>query len=406
MLYDPVSRKQRKVKVGSPNGEASIESPNLVDPDSDDDLDIVESEEIIHSELLNSGLSAGTIRFNQIKDMALKKATKYGYRRKIIQLVTWLIANHPDAVDHESVPQIPVLPIRCNILTEYLGTVCQHTEADGSSTTLTYSTVSGHVSAIKNLYKQHGLTLDDVATLEIAGFLAGVKRDVATKKRDGAMPLIEGKTFLKFEAFRLLAETMLKATTDFKQASITHTMMVLQWNNGCRATNIANLLYHCITMDGDSMVVNLPFQKNDPEGAHSYPRHVFHSDIPELSPFLALGIHEMCRDHRSGDSVDTTMFGLSGVEQRYGKGLGKYMVSKKEELAAMGIDVTKLGMSYHFANLLVYQVIFLHIYNVQGRIRFARALSPIFSALRTAHRYHLYICALGGLWASRCVTGI
>jgi hypothetical protein len=110
-------------------------------------------------------------------------------------------------------------------------------------------------------------------------------------KRNGEVPLTEGKAPLNFQSYRMLAARTLDCSADFELSIFGHLFLTLCWNLIARCNFVATVLFRHISWENDSMVVVFPPHKGDQEGRNALPKHVFaNPDNPDMCPILALAI--------------------------------------------------------------------------------------------------------------------
>lgn len=117
---------------------------------------------------------------NEIMRSRLQKTTLGSYASKINHLQEWLSRVHPECINVVSNVKQCILPIPCGVLQEFLGSICLRKDDDGNPVEphehLTYSYVSGYKSAIKNLYRQYHITMDNASVMMMDEFFGGYVR--------------------------------------------------------------------------------------------------------------------------------------------------------------------------------------------------------------------------------------
>ena len=89
------------------------------------------------------------------------------------------------------------------------------------------SHVQGYRSAIIDLYKKCGMTIDNIAKSQLTDFVSGYGKKVAQLKEDGELPIMEGKSPMSTVGYQFLAETALTYDEDFGLTTFSHTFLLL-----------------------------------------------------------------------------------------------------------------------------------------------------------------------------------
>ena len=152
-----------------------------------------------------------------------------------------------------------------------------------------FSTIRGYKSALVHMYKEQGMSLPPDMDLQLESLLDGYKRRVANLKLSGKMAIFEGKLYLTFEGYRLLARALMRAMP--AQMLFAWPYLLLQWNLIARAKSVAMLMMEHISWESDALMVTVPKHKGDQEGANVFPRHVYaNPSDPAICPVLALAV--------------------------------------------------------------------------------------------------------------------
>ena len=152
-----------------------------------------------------------------------------------------------------------------------------------------FSTIRGYKSALVHMYKEQGMSLPPDMDLQLESLLDGYKRRVANLKLSGKMAIFEGKLYLTFEGYRLLARALMRAMP--AQMLFAWPYLLFQWNLIARAKSVAMLMMEHISWESDALMVTVPKHKGDQEGANVFPRHVYaNPSDPAICPVLALAV--------------------------------------------------------------------------------------------------------------------
>jgi hypothetical protein len=269
--------------------------------------------------------------------------TRKGYERKIRLFKMWCIEKHGDRVDElfenardqESI-QLKK-PIPNEIVIGYLGYYMkarkkkggrrgkeneQQAEPElpeelgievlGDDKLKTVSTVQGFLSAFKYLHDEQEPVMEiPVETKKnLAKFMAGYKRKIASKKENGEMKSQEGKDAFKMESYTYICKCLLVLMPAMLAMSL-HLFCILCWNLMARSISVSKLRYDHTTWEADALVIKLNKMKNDQEGNNVQDRRVYANPMnPAICAILSLGILIVCRKYEDGkifpdDCMDT-----------------------------------------------------------------------------------------------------
>jgi hypothetical protein len=151
-------------------------------------------------------------------------------------------------------------------------------------------TIRAYKSALVDLYRQHKMKVDDSLDHELEAMLSGYKKQVASLKLDGKMPVFEGKYHLTFDGYRILSSGLL-TSSPFGQGLFGWAFLVLQWNLIARCATVSSIMMEHVNWEGDALLITTPKQKADQEGTNTYARHLYANPIePAICPVLALAV--------------------------------------------------------------------------------------------------------------------
>lgn len=171
-------------------------------------------------------------------------------------------------------------------------------------------------------------------------FGKGRTRTVADLRSAGLMPSKEGKHYLSFQGYRLLARKALVEAAIPRQSLLAHAFTVICWNLMSRSITTAPLLWNNVGWVGDCMTITYDKSKTNQEGLHVFPRHIFANPAdPLVCPVLALGlklIHE--NDIGAGGNSSKIFYGTCGNT--------RYSIWMKSKLDALeDAEIAELGCS-------------------------------------------------------------
>jgi hypothetical protein len=182
------------------------------------------------------------------------------------------------------------------------------------NTVLSKSSVTGYINALKFMYSERQLVLDDGIKVLLKQFEESFKRIVAGKlnlvcalrdiyiiiilvildlKKSGVMKHHEGKSHFTMDVYSQLCKCALFASDERSKFSrYVHVFTILCWNMFQRANSIGALTYHNFSWEGDALRIEMAKHKGDPGGEHTSPKHVFANPYePFMCPILALALH-------------------------------------------------------------------------------------------------------------------
>jgi hypothetical protein len=113
--------------------------------------------------------------------------------------------------------------------------------------------------------------MDSVLKSQLEQLVKGYTRTVAQLKQSGDMKIHEGKDYLSFTAYRMLAKKL--ASMKDERASATSSsfawaFFVVQWNLMARSESVTAILLDHISWTDDSLIIYIPKHKADQEGTY------------------------------------------------------------------------------------------------------------------------------------------
>ncbi|KAH9081282.1 hypothetical protein LEN26_021403 [Aphanomyces euteiches] len=155
------------------------------------------------------------------------------------------------------------------------------------------STLNGHRSAIRSLYKNQRISLPEEFGEDIREVFSGLRRAKAHELQSGDKGFT-GKRPLTFSNFEKLAlDTMLMFDGGF-----THLFLLLSWNLMSRSKSTETIRFEHISCENDSIVVCHKTKTSQEGTKNKDPRHCYSNPFnPQVCLFLALGIYLACNSH-------------------------------------------------------------------------------------------------------------
>ncbi len=152
------------------------------------------------------------------------------------------------------------------------------------------STVEGYRSALIHYFESKKLSVPTILRGDVLTFVKGLKRTIASARRDGTYKESEGMDCLEFRSFAHICS--LTASSNQPDA---HAFLLLTWNLICRADTTTHLIYGCITWSNDALRIDIPKSKVHRQAA-VWPLPINANEVAE--PKGAKGAHHGAQDHR------------------------------------------------------------------------------------------------------------
>ena len=294
---------------------------------------------------------------NATKAMRLTSNTRGQYERRLQAFKAWLEENEPECViDEDEDPECTascvhsfVLPLPDDVLDKYMAHCLLKVDKNTGQyhdppQFYSFSHVNTHRSAIQYIYTERKEEMSPRVKLLFKETLDGFKRKVAEMKQRGEISQTEGKQPMTKRGYLYLAKEALTQTEDFNLYMFCHTFLVLCWNLIARAVTVGNIMYDHISWEEDALTINIGKQKNDQEGNHAFPRHVYaNPSNPFICPVLSFAILVFSQGYRREGS-DRRVFGdPKHSKDRFGKWLGKLLHACAEVITALGVIISAIG---------------------------------------------------------------
>ena len=219
--------------------------------------------------------------------------------------------------------------------------------ADGDADSIGHSALSMHRSALKNLYRDYHVTMNEKMVSEIAQHFTGVKRSIAQRQKYGDEPVQVGKDPMDFSFYKWMCMALLKAKGTKKAICdyvVGHLMLILSWNLMSRVSNSVNICLAHLTWTEDCLGVVFPMHKGDQDGKHGKEaRSIYANPLePEVCCITSLGLYFLSYPQVL---LGKRLFPGDSQEDRYSKTLQRVLRSEEgaEECAARGIDPDVIG---------------------------------------------------------------
>lgn len=282
--------------------------------------------------------------------------TKKQYDAKVKQFVVWIASAHPEILSTEDSTELDYSLVTNAILKEFFAHISKKRDRSTGEYLdpiqfQSFALVSGYKSALKNHFQKTNNPFSKTVDDEIKSFLAGYERLIANLKKDGDIPLTEGKIPLSFGGYSFLAERALapqksvdSTVAEFELSIFAHVFLLLCWNVMARCVSISSLLFDNISWIEDAMTIVFAMTKSDQEGKNCSPKHVFANPLhPEICPILSLGIYIFTLGFRRHGGKRSVFGGENDVEVRFGNWLRKVCGENDVELLTMGMIITDIG---------------------------------------------------------------
>ena len=175
-------------------------------------------------------------------------------------------------------------------------------------------------------------------------YAKGRKRTIAGFRTHGLMSCREGKHYLSFKGYRLIAKMALLESSSSRENLLAHSFAVIGWNLMSRSVTVSPLLWNDIGWVGDCMTITYQTSKTNQEGLHVVPRHIFANPVdPLICPVLALGLKLISESDFDSGKPSKIFYGPCG-NQRFSMWLTRALNRMTdEEIAELGCPPRDLG---------------------------------------------------------------
>lgn len=175
-------------------------------------------------------------------------------------------------------------------------------------------------------------------------YAKGRKRTIAGFRTHGLMSCREGKHYLSFKGYRLIAKMALLESSSSRENMLAHSFSVIGWNLMSRSVTVSPLLWNDIGWVGDCMTITYQTSKTNQEGLHVVPRHIFANPVdPLICPVLALGLKLISESDFESGKPSKIFYGPCG-NQRFSMWLTRALNRMTdEEIAELGCPPRDLG---------------------------------------------------------------
>jgi hypothetical protein len=160
-------------------------------------------------------------------------------------------------------------------------------------------------------------------------------------KAENGVKLGEGKKPLPFQLYKRLCTWMVENGS--KESIFSWCFLTLTWNLVCRSKNTINIHRNHIGLENDAMTIQFAHMKTDMMGfEEAVKRHIFANPLDlKICPVLALSVYLVTAllNRSSGK-----LFAGANQYERFRKHLKDLVDKHKEEIRAMGIDPSDIGV--------------------------------------------------------------
>jgi hypothetical protein len=205
---------------------------------------------------------------------------------------------------------------------------------------LSKSTYGGYRSALLDLFRDCQFEQPPDFKTELKRAYSGLKRKAQQYKAATGARLGEGKKPLSFALYKKLCEWLI--ADGGRESLFSWAFLTITWNLMCRSKNTVNIHRNHISWENDSLTIQFAHQKTDMAGFdEGVKRHVYaNPKDPTICPVLALSAY------LSNTPIREVGLLFSGKNQyeRFRKNLSGIIGSHKEEIIAMGVDPSEIGV--------------------------------------------------------------
>jgi hypothetical protein len=290
---------------------------------------------------MSATFASFTAAADELIGARVSPGTQKGYKSCIKQIGEYFITqlHHPTLT----------IPVSSSDILSFFGWLVQSKFGDKPAAN---STIRSYKSALKWLYKEQKVIMEDSVDQGIETLLQGYKRRVADWKASGKMAVFEGKLHLTSDGYRLLSNALF-AAQPFGQMLFGWPFIVLQWNLIARSATVAGMMMEHVGWEADSLLISIPKHKGDQEGTKCFSRHLYANPLqPVICPVLALAVLIFTRatkhdpTHTADDpaSPNYRVFNGGHSESRFSEVLGRIIAAVPDtHLSQLGSDKKQLG---------------------------------------------------------------
>lgn len=305
-----------------------------------------------------SAQSSSIANLSRLRMQNVETGSRNQYERSSAHFIVWLDHHKPQLVNEEFRAGSPSLPIPWDFVLrrlqnhedavdpidfghlshlDFLEWVTGLKKASGEEPG--FSSLNGHKSALKNLFRDYKKQLSPEFSSELAIYFSAIKRTKAKAAASGEVPAKVGKDPMNMSLFQCLMKMILKQKK--KHFCWAHTMLTISWNLMCRSRNSLAICSSHMGWSEDALTILFAHQKNDQSGDRRDPRHVYaNPTMPHICPILSLGIYLIVYPMREGHPA---LF--SGDYDRFRKILKNFYQTEevKVVLSKFGLSPDDLG---------------------------------------------------------------
>ena len=158
-------------------------------------------------------------------------------------------------------------------------------EISGGAEGVKTSSCATKRSALFNLYREFGKTMNAELANELKVHYQRLRRDIAQATANGEGQIKVGKDPLQFNFYRYMSLEFLKDTD--KEFTFARLFLVLCWNLMSRASNALSICFNHMEWSEDALCVYFAHMKNDQAGQRPHANPL----MPDICHILALGMY-------------------------------------------------------------------------------------------------------------------
>jgi len=132
-----------------------------------------------------------------------------------------------------------------------------------------FSTLNGHRSGFKNLYREYKVSMDPAMEEEIDSHFGGKKKQLAKEVAETGGKARTGKAPLPFSIYKAICKGFLEIES--AEAQFAGLFFRLGWNLMCRSNNTSKIAFNHLEWENDSLIIFFVHSKTDQDG--DKPRH-------------------------------------------------------------------------------------------------------------------------------------
>ena len=119
-------------------------------------------------------------------------------------------------------------------------------------------------SALTHMYRASGNDMDEGFKKELSQFMSGMKRVIASNKRQDGISIEEGKKAMSFDVYKTLCDVLHQG--EVEDLLLENTFLTMEWNLMARSDNCVNMHIKHIQWRSDCLIFYFGTSKGNQTG--------------------------------------------------------------------------------------------------------------------------------------------